>query len=220
LRRYTSLPVLIDMLMNERITLVSPSSWVDANDRKGMAVYQESLGHGFVRAVCLTEASETFHHWQVFAGGSAGMCVHFDKARFCAMFDSRADCLIGPVEYVPIADIPTIDASDINRLPFLKRAGFRDEAEFRAIELAYREDEVVHIPLDRAAVIRVTFSPMIPSALVESTRTMIRRIPSWEKLPVVQSRLTDSQSWQRALEKYPARHAGIAAPRRRKSQTE
>jgi hypothetical protein len=220
LRRYTSLPVLIDMLMNERITLVSPSSWVDANDRKAMAVYQDHLGHGFVRAACLTEAPETFHHWQVFAGGSAGVCVHFDKTRFSAMFEGRSNCLIGPVDYVRIADIPTIDASDIDRLPFMKRAGFRDEAEFRVIAVGEEEGEVVHIPLDRTAVIRVTFSPTIPSALVESSRTMIRRIPGWEKLRVVQSRLTDSQSWQRALEKYPARHAGTAAPRRRTSQTE
>jgi hypothetical protein len=217
LRRYTSLPVVIDMLMNERITLVSPSAWVDANDRKAMAVYQEHLGHGFVGAVCLTEAPETFHHWQVFAGGSAGMCVHFDKERFCAMFDGRANCLIGPVDYVRIADIATIDASDIHRLPFMKRAGFRDEAEFRAIAVGGDEDEVIHIPLDRAAVSRITFSPTIPPALVDTTRRLLHQLPGWEKLRIVQSRLTDSVSWQRALEKYPARHAGGTGRAKNKS---
>jgi hypothetical protein len=208
LRRYTGLPVVIDMLVNRRITLVSPSAWVDANDRKAMAVYQSYLGHGFVGAVCLTEAPETFHHWQVFAGGQAGMCVHFDKARFCAMFGDRADCLVGPVDYVRAADIATIDAGDIDRLPFLKRAGFRDEKEFRAIGVAAAGTEAIHVPLDPSAVIRITFSPMIPPALVDSSRALIRQMPGWEKLRIVQSRLTNSQSWQRALEKYPTRHSG------------
>jgi len=219
LRRYTSLPVVIDMLMNMRITLVSPSAWVDANDRKAMAVYQEHLDLGFVGAVCLTEAPETFHHWQVFAGGSAGVCVHFDKARFCAMFAGRSDCLIGPVDYVRIADIATIDASDIHRLPFMKRAGFRDEAEFRVIATAGEDDQGIHVPLDPAAVSRITFSPTIPPALVDSARQLLRQLPGWEKLRIVQSRLTDSETWQRALEKYPARHTGQATrvPRKRRS---
>ena len=208
LRRYTGLPVAIDMLLNRRITLVSPSSWVDANDRKAMSVYQAYLGHGFVGAVCLTEAPETFHHWQVFAGGQAGVCLHFDKARFCTMFEGRGDCLIGPVDYVRAADIATVDATDINHLPFMKRAGFRDEKEFRAIAFGPPGTEVIHVPLDPAALIRITFSPMIPPLLVESSRRVIRQIPGWDKLRIVQSRLTNSQSWQRALEKYPARHAG------------
>jgi len=216
LRRYTSLPVVIDMLLNERITLVSPSSWVDSNDRKAMAVYRAHLRHGFLGAVCLTEAPETFHHWQVFAGGPAGMCVHFDKARFCAMFEERANCVAGSVDYVRIADISTVDASDIHHLPFIKRAGFRDEKEFRAIGFGEEGDEVLHIPLDRQAVIRITFSPMIPSALVEGTRRVIRQIPGWEKLRIVQSRLTNSQAWQRALEKYPTRHADGVQPAKEK----
>ena len=68
LRRYTSLPVLLDTLLNRRLTLVSYSTWKDANDRRSMEVYQETMHYAFVGAICLTEAPETFHHWQVFAG--------------------------------------------------------------------------------------------------------------------------------------------------------
>jgi hypothetical protein len=32
LRRYTTLPVLLDLLREKRLTLVSPTSWPDRND--------------------------------------------------------------------------------------------------------------------------------------------------------------------------------------------
>jgi hypothetical protein len=56
----------------------------------------------------------------------------------------------------------------------------------------------------------------IPPILVDTTRRLLHQLPGWEKLRIVQSRLTGSVSWQRALEKYQARHTGGAAKTRKK----
>jgi hypothetical protein len=206
LRRYTSLPIVLDMLLNQRLTLVSYSSWKDANDRKSMEVYQKTLHLGFVGAMCLTGAAETFHHWQVFAGDSSGVCVVFHREPFEAMIAQCANCQFGAMNYVNLDAIGEIDATDIHSLPFLKRKGFIDEAELRVIGHAADKVDKVDIALDPLSVRQLTFSPFMHPDLVASAKRVIRGLPGWEKLLITHSRLTDSQEWQRALAKFPERH--------------
>jgi hypothetical protein len=37
------------------------------------------LGLKTVLALCFTQATEHYHHWHVFAGGSSGVCIGFDR---------------------------------------------------------------------------------------------------------------------------------------------
>ncbi|WP_034158793.1 hypothetical protein [Sphingomonas sp. ERG5] len=209
LRRYTSLPVLLDTLLNRRLTLVSYSTWKDANDRRSMEVYQETMHYGFVGAICLTEAPETFHHWQVFAGDTSGVCVQFDRAHFEQVIAATPHCLFAPMRYVKIDEIAKIDASDIHSLPFLKRRGFIDEAELRVVGHAVEPVTALHIDIGPAVLRQVTFSPFMHPELVASARAVIHGIPGWEKLKIIQSRLTDSERWQRALSSFPRRHGVV-----------
>jgi hypothetical protein len=79
IRRYTELPFLLDFLRTREIALLSPSSWDDKNDAHYLDAYAKakaeakSASPGAVRALCMTEASETYHHWKVFSSGSSGM---------------------------------------------------------------------------------------------------------------------------------------------------
>jgi hypothetical protein len=70
LRRYTTLPVLLDLLKEKRLTLVSPTSWADRNDSFYLEQYKNGRRAESVLALCLSEAGETFHHWRVFTQGS------------------------------------------------------------------------------------------------------------------------------------------------------
>ena len=213
LRRYTSLPVLIDMLVNKRLSLVGYQTWVDVNDRYAMGLYQSSLHYGFVGAMCLTEAAETFHHWQVFAQGSAGVCIVFDKAKLEAMVPTTGHYMARSVEYLPLRKPDGLDASNIHRLPFLKRFGFRDEKEFRIIGYAVENDiTAMHIQLSPQVVDRVVFSPLMPSALVASVSKLLLAIDGWSDLLIKQSRLTDNKAWQKSLLEHQKRHGTVYGP--------
>ncbi len=219
LRRYTDLSSLIDILVKNQIAVLSYQSWVDANDRKSMSVYQNTLHFGFVGALCLTEAVETFHHWQVFAKGSSGVCIVFDKDKFANMFlghgaFSISDHLMAKsVEYIPISKIAEIDADDIHRLPFLKRIGFRDEREYRVI--GFQPDggiSAMYVPLDPSSIIEVVFSPFVHPSLVISCKAALRSIVGWNNLEIKHSRLIDSQEWQQAIADFPRRHGSSYGP--------
>src|SRR5690242_15124557 len=110
LRRYTNLNVALDMILCQRISLASYGTWVDANDRRGLALYQNDRNYAFVGAACLSMAKETFHHWNVFANGPSGVCIHFDVRAFMKMFEGRDDCLLGAVRYHLLDDMRTLDA--------------------------------------------------------------------------------------------------------------
>jgi hypothetical protein len=209
LRRFTSLTVALDMLVRKRLTLIDYSKWVDVNDRVGMEAYKETRELGFLGAMCLTMAKESFHHWQVFAGDTAGACVFFDPERFTGIFANRPDIICGPVQYVELPRIASVDATDIHRLPFLKRQGFIDEAEFRVIAFSEDEVPVIHVPLDPRAIRKITFSPFVHPELMRSARKVINGLKEWEDLEVRHSRLTDSQAWQRAIAAFPDRHSAL-----------
>ncbi len=184
-----------------------------------MSIWQSTLNYGFAGALCLTESSETFHHWQVFANGPSGICIVFDKAKLEQMFKghgllgSNGHFMSGPVEYVPMTKISSLDATDIHRLPFLKRIGFRDEREFRVIGyLVEKEMSAMYVPLDPAAILKVILTPFLHPALAKSCKKALRSLDGWNKLKIEHSRLTDNQTWQKALLGFRERHGMIYTP--------
>ena len=212
LRRYTNLPSLIDTLMRRQITLGGYAHWVDANDRRAMRLYQETLHYGFVGAMCLTRAAETFHHWEIFAGGTAGVCIVFKREAFEQAFRGRTHFMAKPMEYTQLTQIGTLEANDIHRLPFLKREGFRDEREFRLLGYTVESLSTLSAPLHREMVSRVIVSPFVHKAFFDSIQAVLRKIEGWSDLPIQRSSLTDNDTWQAALTDFVARHGSVYSP--------
>ncbi|WP_294300982.1 DUF2971 domain-containing protein [uncultured Sphingomonas sp.] len=206
LRRYTNLPVLIDMLVREQITILGYNHWVDANDRRGLELYQDKLRFGFVGAMCLTMASETFHHWQIFAQGESGVCIVFDRGRLEAALRDREHFIAKPVDYVQLNAIGDIDPTDIHRLPFLKRYGFRDEREYRLLAFAAEQHSSMAVRLTPDLIQRVVFSPFTHPNIVASLKIALRSLPVWRGLSVGRSHLTANETWQGALQDMVVRH--------------
>jgi hypothetical protein len=50
------------------------------NDSYFLRLYREQQRLKSVLALCFTEATETYHHWRVFAPGPSGVCVAFKRA--------------------------------------------------------------------------------------------------------------------------------------------
>src|SRR5262245_38587699 len=105
LNRYTTLPILLDMLHEKHITLLSPETWEDRNDAYYLERYQAQGKLSSVLAVCFSLRGETFHHWRVFSSGSSGVCIEFDKDMLLRSFAGKMGFRHRAVEYRWIQDL-------------------------------------------------------------------------------------------------------------------
>ena len=201
LRRYTNAMSLIDMVMKRTITLLPTTTWVDRNDRRAIEIYKAKTGTAGVVALCLAEASETFHHWRIFTGGDSGVCIEFDKDAFVELFPDGSNFRHGPVRYMKMRDLQKATNIGLSDLPFLKRRGFSAEKEYRVIGTTNAEVDTLSVPVDLAIVRKVTFSPFMNPVLAKSVRKLICTIPDCASLRWGQSKLIESQSWLKAIDR-------------------
>jgi IS66 Orf2 like protein len=89
LRRYTQLPALLYMLTERKLSLLDPGSWDDKNDSYYLDLYREKKKVKTVLALCFAMDAETYQHWTVFPGGSAGVCIQFEKKKLVAALRRR-----------------------------------------------------------------------------------------------------------------------------------
>ena len=105
LKRYTELPYVLQVLQTRRLTLLNPSSWDDKNDSHFVQTYRDKKGHGSVLALCLTEATQTYHHWRIFTHGASGACILFDKRKLLSWINED-DLIDGrEVKYLTLPQI-------------------------------------------------------------------------------------------------------------------
>ena len=195
LRRYTDLAAAIRMLKTRSITLLSPSSWDDKNDKNLMAAYQRHIQHKTVLALCFAEAAETYHHWKVFCPGKDGICIVFEKARLISALP-KAELQHSLVRYYTLKKLREHEPTP-ERVPFSKRAAYRDEKEFRLLfSCADQELKSKDFEFPVAAIGRVIVNPWLADPLVDTVREVINTIPGFETLDVLQSRVTDGPAWK------------------------
>ena len=200
LNRYTSLPVAIDVLVQRRLTLLSPETWEDRNDAFYLERYRERKKLRTLVAICFSARGETFHHWKVFSSGSSGVCIEFDKNQLLKAFPSSGGFRHREIEY---RLIKTVNESrpELKRWPFLKRKAFKDEGEFRIIyESRAAHEGIKHVDIDLSTVRRVKLSPWLPDGVAESVQALIKSIKDCESLSVKRSPLIDNAGWKRAIE--------------------
>jgi hypothetical protein len=202
LKRYTSIMSLADMLLHRRLTLLPTATWKDGNDRRCIELFKQRASYESVVAMCLTETSETFHHWQIFAGGDSGVCIEFDKEQFCELFADNSKFVTGPINYVKLAALSERIADDINTIPFLKRLGYAAEKEFRVLGFSKDPEPAIAVPFDLSIIRRITFSPFTVKTLADSTREILSGIDGCRKLKWARSTLTDNDEWTLFLERY------------------
>ena len=197
LRRFTDIPALISLLTNRMITLLDPESWDDSNDSHYLARYREKEKFQSVLALCFTQAEEKYHHWRVFANGSAGVCIRFDRPQLLKAVRKQPGIRMRTVEYHTLAEIENRRPKTPD-LPFLKRHGFEDENEFRIIyESPTRNVSKLHIAIPLSCIERITLSPWLPPALYSNLKAIIKSIEDCRELHIVRSTLVDNEKWKR-----------------------
>lgn len=197
LRRYTTLPSLLDLLVTKHLTLLTPDSWDDKNDAFYLQQYKDKKKLKAVYAMCFTEGNETYHHWRVFSGGNVGVCITFVYGNLMSYLEAAPQIAHDEVRYSRVKDLdkkpPTVAA-----LPFVKRSAYSDEREYRIV-YSDRKDALLakRMPVGLDSIYKVTLSPWLPLSLYGSTKTAIRSIPGCAKLQVRRTNMLDSEQWKK-----------------------
>ncbi|GGC61547.1 hypothetical protein GCM10011396_05610 [Undibacterium terreum] len=196
LRRYTDLPALLYMLKEKKITLLDPASWDDSNDSHYLSRYKEKKALSSVLAICFSQADETYHHWRVFSGSSSGVCIRFKREPLLRALRKRAGVMLGEVNYMTLAQARK-QAPSIAGLPFIKRAAFVDEQEFRAIfESGDQTMRSLDITLPLSCIERISLSPWLHKNLADATKEAIKAIDGCAGLKVYRSTLIGNEEWK------------------------
>jgi hypothetical protein len=195
LRRYTDIPSLVSILTERKITLLDPSTWDDKNDSRFIELYKDRQGLQSVLGLCFTQADETYHHWRVFANGSAGVCIKFDRAAFIKAVKQTDHIRMGTVRYLTLTEIRD-EELELSDLPFLKRYPFQDENEFRLIhESRDKELPALDVPIPLSCIDRITLSPWMHKALSTNVKNVLRSIKGCTNLDIARSTLIKNEEW-------------------------
>ncbi|WP_077003203.1 hypothetical protein [Variovorax sp. KK3] len=200
-RRYTDLASLLDMLHRKSITLLRPDTWDDRNDRLMMETYANRLKLKTLLALCLTSRGETYHHWKVFTDKSNGVCIHFRRDEFKHAMEA-ADVKVEKVKYLKLGELVAEDHL-IETLPFLKRFGFGDEGEYRAVyQNKAAEEHLKQVQIDLNIIERVSLNPWMPTPVFESVRATIEAQRQDASFTVDHSSLIDNRRWRQFASQY------------------
>lgn len=197
LHRYTNLAATIHLLQTRQITLLNPATWDDRNDAYFMAEYKRHKKAETVLALCFTAQNETYHHWRVFSHGTDGVRIEFDRAALSTAFKGEPDLRREMVTYRTINEARRIKRIDVEALPFLKRAPYADEKEFRLVYVSATEAvQFKDYPIKHAWIRRITLSPWMSRPLAESVKANLRSIDGCARLPISQSTLVENEVWK------------------------
>lgn len=203
LNRYTSLPVLFYILSKKKLTLFPPNLWDDKNDSYYLEQYKKNCRLKTVLALCFSEKkSQTYHLWNSFAHGQAGVCIQFNREKLIAAIgddieNKKIRC--GKVTYEKLRRRQEVFESSC--LPFTKRIAFKDEEEWRIIyQSKTKEEKTFDICIEISSINLVTLSPWLPKALKDPIRCAIQKIPGCERLKIERSTILNSEEWRNRAE--------------------
>ena len=197
LNRFTSLPILLDMLSRKCITLLEPTSWEDRNDAFYLEKYKEAKNLKTLLAYCFSAKRETFHHWKVFSNGASGVCVEFHPEKLLGSVRDLEGIRIEEVDYQYIKKNIKPHQS---KWPFLKRKAFEDEGEWRIIyENKKVREKTKDVPFDVSCIQKITLSPWLLKPIDKTIKEIIRSIDGCGAIPVSGSALLESEKWKNCL---------------------
>jgi len=200
-RRYTDLASMLDMLHRRAITLLRPDTWDDRNDRLMMKTYADCFDLKTLLALCLTSRGETYHHWKVFTDKSSGVCIHFRRKEFLQTMRA-AGVKVKKVKYLKLDELVAED-HPMETLPFLKRFGFGDEGEYRAVyQNKAAEDDLKQVQIDLNIIERISLNPWMPVPVFNSVRTTIEAQRQEATFTVDHSSLIDNRRWRQFASQY------------------
>lgn len=200
LYKYTSLPVLFYVLSECKLTLLPPDFWDDKNDSYFLKQYKKKYGFETVLALCFSTCAETYHHWNTFAHGPAGVCIKFDQEMLINSVCGKNKKMCsrgGRIRYqnVCYAKIDHLKCT-ASELPFIKRLAFKNESEFRIVYECSNKTKTYDICISLRAIRGIVLSPWLPKTLQGPLIDVIQSIRGCERLAITPSTILDSEKWR------------------------
>ena len=196
LRRYTDIPSAVHILKTKELTLLSPSTWDDKNDRHYMEVYKNRQKLKTLLALCFSAAAETYHHWKVFSPGSSGVCIQFNKTELLAAVPKK-DFTHNFVEYKDFVEARKLGIN-AEKLAFTKRYAFCDEDEYRILYTNTKNEFTSkNFKMSISSINQLIFNPWIPETLYETIRDLVKEIDGCRSINIIKSRLVESEEWKK-----------------------
>lgn len=196
LKRFTTIGSAIDLLRNKRIAFLDPEKWDDRNDAEFMRLYKGKAKCESLKALCCTQSPETYHHWKVFTHSTDGCFIEFEKKPLIDSVRTDERYRASGMEYIGLDEIELCDYQ-YTSLPFLKRAGFKPEEEFRIIYTGECDEEVHFMDIDLGWINRIVLNPWLPPSIAASIKDTFWEISGKTDLKITASKLTNSQTWVR-----------------------
>ena len=153
-------------------------------------------------ALCFTDAPETSHHWRVFAPGSTGVCIRFNKSKLLDTVDKQTGFQHQKVKYKTFEKLEKRPPLT-NILPFLKRYAYRDEEEYRLIysDKKAKSKQYKHLKINVNIISKIVLSPLLHKSLVASLKETLKSIEGCQRLTIGITTINDSKRWARTGEK-------------------
>jgi hypothetical protein len=200
LSRYTSLPMLLDLIQRQSLVFLKPDTWQDRNDSLVMAEYKKEKKLTCLLALCFSNGDETIHHWNTFANGPSGCRIDFMPSLIDDIKDKNG-IRYGKVSYRKMRNITEKDRKDSKR-PFIKRWPYRIEEEFRFLyestKPADAERTELIVPIEINSIRSITVSQSMPKTVFESIKSQLSA-----KLAkrISRSTLFENQIWVRKFKR-------------------
>lgn len=199
LNRFTTIPVLFDMIMKRRLLLMDPNLWDDKNDSEWMAAYRNRRKVKKLFAICFSCGGETIHHWNAFAGTN-GCCIEFDHDRLIAQLDHLKGVRYDYVEYKLIREVnPKSIKTEV--IPFTKRLPYQCEEEFRIIWEGDTNEPCYEIPIKFDMIRRITLSQKVPEHVFATIRTHLRNLLRRPQIKINRSTIYENRDWINKVKK-------------------
>ncbi|MDR2554975.1 MAG: hypothetical protein LBC64_06055 [Fibromonadaceae bacterium] len=197
LYRYTSIPVLLDMLQNDRLFLSNPDNWKDKTDAHFLKEHSKSK---IVKALCFFEKNETSHYWELYA--KQGCMITFNTKLLLANIDKKLSN--GVLEYGRISYKKQNKfkyETQKDKLPFIKQLRYKGEKEFRIVWTGEKEEkEGASIYIEPKSIERIIISGDIKEELAKSLKDVIYTIAKDTfDGKVLYSWLYDNKVWKKRI---------------------
>ncbi len=198
LNRYTTLPILLDMLMRKKIVLLDPSTWEDKNDSQIILEYKVRKRIPKLFAVCFSIGDETIHHWKTYADGIAGCCIEFNEDKLLKSFQGINGIRWGDVTYKKIKEVKE-NTIELEQIPFVKRHPYRVEREFRVIWEGRTDRDNIEMNIDLNSINRITISQNMPRDVCDTIVELLREHIKDPEKKIIRSTIFENRRWIRAF---------------------
>lgn len=196
LNRFTTLPVLLDLLERKKLTLLDPKLWDDRNDSEVILAYKQKKKIKNLFAVCLSHGDETVHHWKTFSNGTSGCVIEFNAERLFTIIDKIPGLKHDKVSYKKLKEVEDRNARlDVDKMPFTKRWPYRCEEEYRIIVERDTDETFFEIDIPLDIIKKITISQQMPQPIYDTIKGYLKGLRGDPSSRINRSTLYENKRW-------------------------